>query len=333
VDNTPPVISSISSGAPLATSTSIVWTTNEAATSRVVYGATTAYGIASSSAALVTSHSIALTGLTASTTYDFQVVSVDAEGNTSTSSNQTFSTANPLAYPSGIAYGFNSNQIAAAGISSNHGFSGIAQPNNFLDILTSATGTQSQFRVPPIYSSDSYVGPYANYSGSVVAEDIWTGNSTSNDTAAVMGAIVELDSSPSDGGIIQSTYTPGTGWWLGYQPDGGSGLYIEGAQPAFTELLLAPNTPYFVAASIQSGNTINAVTVNLNTGVLQTYSGSTTVTSSAPDGTYTVGNKGGDYYPFTGNIATAMWGPSYLTLSQLETWAQNPWQFWYPAAP
>ena len=92
VRNTPPVLSAISSGTPAATSTVITWTTDEPATSQVNYGTTTSDGIASSSATLVTSHSITLTGLTASSTYDFQVKSVDAEGNTSTSSNQTFTT-------------------------------------------------------------------------------------------------------------------------------------------------------------------------------------------------------------------------------------------------
>jgi chitodextrinase len=42
---------------------------------------------------LVTSHSITLTGLTASTTYNFQVSSADASGNIAASGNQTFTTA------------------------------------------------------------------------------------------------------------------------------------------------------------------------------------------------------------------------------------------------
>ena len=63
-----------------------------AASSQVNYGLTTGYGTASSSAALVTSHSITLSGLTAEATYHFQVQSVDAQGNTATSSDQTFTT-------------------------------------------------------------------------------------------------------------------------------------------------------------------------------------------------------------------------------------------------
>ncbi|MEK7510814.1 MAG: peptidoglycan-binding protein [Patescibacteria group bacterium] len=90
-DTTAPVISSIASSTTETTAT-ISWTTDEAATSVVNYGATASYGSASSSATLVTSHSIELTGLTAATTYHFQVQSLDSAGNTATSSDRTFTT-------------------------------------------------------------------------------------------------------------------------------------------------------------------------------------------------------------------------------------------------
>jgi hypothetical protein len=93
VDNTPPVISSISSGTPGTSTTTITWTTNEAASSQISYGTTASYGTASSSATLATSQSITLTGLTASTAYHFQIQSADAQGNSATSSDQTFTTA------------------------------------------------------------------------------------------------------------------------------------------------------------------------------------------------------------------------------------------------
>lgn len=93
VDNTGPVSSSISSGTPASTAATITWSTNEPATSRVVYGVTTAYGLASSSASLDSFHSIRLTGLNPSTTYHYVVVSTDASGNTATSSDRTLVTA------------------------------------------------------------------------------------------------------------------------------------------------------------------------------------------------------------------------------------------------
>jgi hypothetical protein len=91
-----PIISSISSGSPTTTSATITWTTDEAANSEVVFGTTTSYGSASSSASLVTSHSITLSGLATSTAYHFAVVSTDGSNKTSTSTDQTFTTATVL---------------------------------------------------------------------------------------------------------------------------------------------------------------------------------------------------------------------------------------------
>ena len=81
---------------PVATTSSsatITWTTNQAASSTVLYGTTTSYGSASSSTSFVTSHSITLTGLSASATYDYEVVSTNEGNQTSTSTNETFTTA------------------------------------------------------------------------------------------------------------------------------------------------------------------------------------------------------------------------------------------------
>lgn len=96
VDNTPPVISIIATSTVNNTNATVTWTTNEPATSQVNYGTTVSYGSASSSPTLTTSHSIVLTGLTASTTYDFQIQSADGVGNIATSSNKLFTTQTGL---------------------------------------------------------------------------------------------------------------------------------------------------------------------------------------------------------------------------------------------
>jgi len=93
-DTTAPVISSVSSGTPNATSVTITWTTDEASTSVVNYGLTAGYGSSASDAAYVTSHSLTITGLSASTTYHYAPSSVDAAGNTSAAEvDRTFATA------------------------------------------------------------------------------------------------------------------------------------------------------------------------------------------------------------------------------------------------
>jgi len=96
-DTTAPVISSISTSGISTTTVSINWLTNELATSKVYYSTTTPVNLATAPTvtnnALVTSRTMNLTGLAASTTYYFVVESRDAANNTATVSTQSFTTA------------------------------------------------------------------------------------------------------------------------------------------------------------------------------------------------------------------------------------------------
>jgi hypothetical protein len=100
VDNTPPIISAITSTGATNSSATITWTTNEASTSQVEYGTTTSYGSSTTlSGALVTSHHAQITGLSASTTYHYRVRSKDAAGNLTISTDSTFTTTNDTTPP------------------------------------------------------------------------------------------------------------------------------------------------------------------------------------------------------------------------------------------
>ena len=76
-----------------STSATISWQTNVAATSKLEYGLTSAYGSAVNNPALATGHTINLTSLSASTLYHYRVSSTNAGGNTQMSGDQTFVTA------------------------------------------------------------------------------------------------------------------------------------------------------------------------------------------------------------------------------------------------
>ncbi|MEM3512803.1 MAG: M14 family zinc carboxypeptidase [Thermoplasmata archaeon] len=91
-DTTPPVISNVAASGVTASSATITWETDDASTSVVEYGTTTLYGQTATGSSGVTSHSVTLSGLTASTTYHFRVKSADAAGNLATSSDYTFTT-------------------------------------------------------------------------------------------------------------------------------------------------------------------------------------------------------------------------------------------------
>src|SRR5207253_11097049 len=86
VDNTPPVISSVSAINISSSGATITWATNEASDSQVEYGTTTAYGSATPlNLTLATAHAEKLTGLLTTTTYHYRVKSRDAAGNLATS--------------------------------------------------------------------------------------------------------------------------------------------------------------------------------------------------------------------------------------------------------
>ena len=80
-DTTAPAISAVAAGSLTGDSAVITWTTDEASTSQVEFGLTTAYGSTTTlDGNLVTSHSVPVTGLTAGTTYHFRVLSRDGTG-------------------------------------------------------------------------------------------------------------------------------------------------------------------------------------------------------------------------------------------------------------
>ena len=100
-DLTAPTISSIAAGSITGSGAAITWTTNEAATSRVEYGTSVAYGSQTTlDSTLVTSHSVNLTGLSANTTYHYRVKSQDAAANETVSADNSFTTGGSTDYVS-----------------------------------------------------------------------------------------------------------------------------------------------------------------------------------------------------------------------------------------
>jgi hypothetical protein len=96
VDNTLPLISTVSAFNISLSGATITWATNEASNSQVDYGLTTAYGSATPvNASLLTAHAMTPTGLVANTLYHYRVKSRDAAGNLAVSGDLTFTTLAP----------------------------------------------------------------------------------------------------------------------------------------------------------------------------------------------------------------------------------------------
>src|SRR5438445_2759711 len=93
VDNTPPLISTVSASSISSAGAIITWSTNDDSDSQVDYGLTTAYGSSTPlNTSLLTAHAMTLTGLLATTTYHYRVKSRDAAGNLATSADFTLTT-------------------------------------------------------------------------------------------------------------------------------------------------------------------------------------------------------------------------------------------------
>jgi arylsulfatase A-like enzyme len=92
-DVTPPTISNVAASGITLQSATITWTTNEPADSQVEYGPSAVYGSSTPvNSAVVTSHSVTLTGLAPNSLYHYRVLSKDPSGNAGSSGDFTFTT-------------------------------------------------------------------------------------------------------------------------------------------------------------------------------------------------------------------------------------------------
>lgn len=150
-DTSPPAISAVASSTTSTTAT-IAWTTDEVATSTVNYGTTTSYGSASSSGAFVTSHSITLTGLTATTSYHFKISSADSTGNLATSSDYTLTTASASSLTTSLISYWKLGEASGARADSmgtnnltEHGTGGVGQTSGQLGNAALFASSSSQY--------------------------------------------------------------------------------------------------------------------------------------------------------------------------------------------
>ena len=89
----PTTISNVATSNLASTSATVTWNTNNPASSQVMFGTTASYGSSTTlDSTLVSSHSQNLSGLSASTTYHYQVQSKDSGGTLVTSNDLTFTT-------------------------------------------------------------------------------------------------------------------------------------------------------------------------------------------------------------------------------------------------
>src|SRR2546425_1113195 len=171
VDNTPPIISSVSAFNISSSQATITWATNQASDSQVEYGLTTAYGSSTPlNSSLLTAHAVTLTGLLASNTYHYRVKSRDAAGNLATSADFTLTTL--IVVPDLTPPSVPTNLSASAVSSSQMNLSWTASTDNVGVAGYTIYRGGSQIATTSLTSySDTGLSPSSTYSYTVVAYD------------------------------------------------------------------------------------------------------------------------------------------------------------------
>ncbi len=169
-DTTAPTISGVIASNQTGNSATVGWTTNEPATSQVEYGLTTSYGtLTPIDNALLTSHSVNLTGLLPGTTYNYRVRSKDAAGNERIDTNNTFAT---LAQIDLIPPSVPDNLAAAAVSASQINLTWSASTDNVAVVGYDVFRNGVQISSPTSNSfQDTNLTPTTNYIYTVLARD------------------------------------------------------------------------------------------------------------------------------------------------------------------
>ena len=227
LDSTSPTISGIGAGS-ISSSTAIIsWTTNEASTTQVEYGTTTSYGSSTTlDTNLVTSHSVSLTGLSPSTTYNYRVLSRDAAGNLITSTNYKFTTSAIPDTTAPVISGIGINNITSNGATIKwttnepatsqveYGTSGLYGSFSNLDsnLTTSHTVMLSGLSANTVYHFRVISVDLANNKATSSEYTFTTLKTTQPDTpAAIMDLRVQTSGSTRNTAILEWTATGADG--------------------------------------------------------------------------------------------------------------------------
>lgn len=231
-----------------------------------------------------------------------------------------------LAFPAGVAPGFDPTHIAAQGAQLSAVFSG----GNFLNVAPGFCSLLGTISGTPASVLDGALGPAKNVGTSY---SVAFGSSAPAISGSVtMAAIIRVPAT-SNSGILHNASAASTGGTV--LACFANNLYLANLA-ATTDInsgvQIATGDPYFVAASLRGGVQVDFVAANLRTGQIQTATVTTTVNASATGSGFTIGEEYEYGTFFNGKIAAVMAAAGYVPLSQLLAWARDPWSFWYPDA-
>ncbi|MFQ5707774.1 MAG: glycoside hydrolase family 88 protein, partial [bacterium] len=227
-DSQPPVVSNIAASTLGSFGATISWSTDELADSRVDFGLDTTYANpAILDSNLVIEHRIELAGLTANTLFHFRVTSKDANANTTTSNDLTFTTEPLDMTPPAITNVFVSN-ISATGVTVNWQTDEAADTQieygfdtNYDSTTTLQTGLVTQHA-----QAVTGLAPSTTYHYRVLSQDANGNRSQSGDFTFTTSAFVAYVQRVNAGG---QAYTGNGKSWAGDQAySAGSWGYVGG---------------------------------------------------------------------------------------------------------
>lgn len=240
-----------------------------------------------------------------------------------------------LRVPGGYQAGFNPNHIAAGGMASGYGLSAVPINGTFTNLLNGATATVSSGATAAPRAFAATIGEAAYCQTSVVGLYQFSGQRVVNNPSATLAAFCVFKFAASFSCLLNTdTQGPGGGGSYGFSlfSDASNNLMLRVAGTNVPSgLVLTSSVPYFVAASFNA-NVTNFVALRLDTGQLFTASVSSSVSITANNGIYSMGNwydTGGGDFP-AGYLGPVMWSPSFMSLRAMRQWAADPWSFWYP---
>lgn len=233
-----------------------------------------------------------------------------------------------LAFPAGVAPGFDPSHAALAGGTCR--FSGAALGGGYVNLLSGLPGTKVS---SPVSMIDGTVGPAITCNGASHSYT-FANQSTVVDASVTFAGFVTVLATPSNSCIIANSNAASgarllliSATTVGVDFPGGGTLADSNAVFTFTT-----GRPYFVIASHSvAASQLNTAVCDLLTGrVIGDTRTRASTGQIAPNGTYRIGNATGGSNSATGNVASVAYVNNFLHARNLGQLAFDPWPLWYP---
>ncbi len=268
-----PVINEVTADSITASEAIINWTTNVAADSQVEYGLDTTYGSSTTlDATLVTSHTVAVSGLTAETLYHYRVHSTDGFGNATVSGDFTFTTA-ALPVISGVAADSISTTAATINWTTN-----VAADSQVEYGLDTTYGSLTMLDATLVTSHAVALGGLTGetlYHYRVHSSDVFGDATVSGDftfTTAALPVITSIELNPST--VVGGNLTQGTVTLNGPAPIFGTVVELWSSDTSVTAIPATVTIPVGASSASFTINTF-VVTRRKNVRIRASYQGTT----------------------------------------------------------